>query len=121
MAGEFPQLSEIFVKERDYYMSNVIRGVLMKTTAAKYIAARESGAAFQPVNIVAVVGIGHVPGITQNWENADIPSIDELLYVPPPSIASRVISTAARCIVYGTVAYGIYRIGTYTFSKVRIA
>jgi pheromone shutdown protein TraB len=35
MAGEFPELSRIFVEERDQYMVNGLRTVLRKTTIDK--------------------------------------------------------------------------------------
>ncbi|KAE9554754.1 hypothetical protein FO519_002015 [Halicephalobus sp. NKZ332] len=119
IAGEFPQLSQIFIRERDVYMMHVLRTMLLKTTEQKMVAARNCGAPFQPVNVVAVVGIGHVPGITENWEKGDLPTIEELLFIPPPTLTSKVVGTACRIVVYGALAYGIYRASRFTFGKIR--
>lgn len=119
IAGEFPQLSQIFIFERDVYMLHVLRTMLQKTTEQKMIAAKSCGAAFQPVNVVAVVGIGHVPGITNVWEKEDLPTIEELLFIPPPTLTSKIVGTACRVVIYGTLAYGIYRVSRFTFGKVR--
>jgi pheromone shutdown protein TraB len=43
MAGEFPQLSRIFVEERDQYMTHVLHTLLKKTTEDKIKAARKIG------------------------------------------------------------------------------
>lgn len=116
MAGEFPQLSEIFVNERDRYMVNVLQQILERTTEEKIIAARDCGAEYQPLNIVAVVGIGHVPGITGNWDRKI--NVSELLSIPQPSFASKVIKFTIKTAIIGATAYGIYRVGAFTYGKI---
>jgi pheromone shutdown protein TraB len=117
MAGEFPQLSRIFVSERDEYMVHVLQTLLERTTEEKIMAARDCGAEYQPVNIVAVVGIGHAPGIAENW-NRKI-SIAELLCIPEPSLASKMVKFTIKTALLGATAYGIYRLGAFTVGKIR--
>uniref|UniRef100_A0A183EVG9 TraB domain containing n=1 Tax=Gongylonema pulchrum TaxID=637853 RepID=A0A183EVG9_9BILA len=80
MAGEFPLLSKIFVEERDLYMTNALHTLLRKTTFNKRVAWFKANAIhdvvsvpWQPVSVVAVVGMGHVPGIISSWNtNIDV-------------------------------------------------
>uniref|UniRef100_A0A914YH43 TraB domain-containing protein n=1 Tax=Panagrolaimus superbus TaxID=310955 RepID=A0A914YH43_9BILA len=117
MAGEFPQLSKIFVSERDEYMVHVLQTLLERTTEEKIMAARDCGAEYQPVNIVAVVGIGHAPGIQENWGRKV--NIAELLCIPQPSFASKAFKFTLKAAVVGATAYGIYRLGTFAYGKIR--
>jgi pheromone shutdown protein TraB len=117
MAGEFPQLSKIFVSERDEYMVHVLQTLLERTTEEKIMAARDCGAEYQPVNIVAVVGIGHAPGIAENWGRKV--NIAELLCIPEPSFASKAVKFTFKAAVAGAAVYGIYRLGVFTYGKIR--
>ena len=69
MAGEFPQLSHIFVSERDQYMAHILQSIMQKYTADKISAwanVRDK-VDFQPLTVVGVVGLGHLKGIEENW------------------------------------------------------
>jgi pheromone shutdown protein TraB len=69
MAGTFPQLSDIFVNERDLYMTYVLHKVMEKYTAGKieaWLNCRDK-VEYQPLTIVGVVGLGHMKGIESNW------------------------------------------------------
>ncbi|KHN71841.1 hypothetical protein Tcan_02044, partial [Toxocara canis] len=76
-------------------------------------------AAWQPVSVVAVVGIGHVPGIVANW-NKPI-DVGNLLSIPQPSRSARMIRFALKGLVYGATAYALYRIGSKVVTKVRVS
>uniref|UniRef100_F1KY78 TraB domain-containing protein n=1 Tax=Ascaris suum TaxID=6253 RepID=F1KY78_ASCSU len=117
MAGEFPLLSKIFVEERDLYMTNTLHTLLRKSTYDKRVAWSKTDAAWQPVSVVAVVGIGHVPGIVANWNK----SIDvvNLLCIPQPSRSTRIIRFALKGLIYGAAAYAAYRIGTKVATRIR--
>ncbi|KAI6176079.1 hypothetical protein M3Y97_00759900 [Aphelenchoides bicaudatus] len=118
MAGEFPQLSKIFVEERDQYMTYVLHSVMQKYTAEKIAAWNQcrDRVEYQPLNIVGVVGLGHMKGIEQYWNK----HIDQaqLLTIPEPSRFSRFVRFGVRICVYGGIAYGCYRVGRFTFNKV---
>lgn len=116
MAGEFPLLSKIFVDERDQYMAHILHVLLQKTTAEKLNACRQANTPYEPVNIVAVVGIGHVSGIVSNW-NRHIDGA-ELLTIPQPSRKAKVVKWMFKAAFYGVTAYACFRIGRYTVTKV---
>lgn len=69
MTGEFPALSEVFVKERDLYLTHSLQLACLPQRTATGVT---------PVRVVGVVGIGHVSGIVQHWgkvKTSDIPPI----------------------------------------------
>ncbi|KAI6223571.1 hypothetical protein M3Y99_01455900 [Aphelenchoides fujianensis] len=117
MAGEFPQLSQIFVNERDQFMVHVLHEILTNYTANKIAAWKpvRKTVEYQPLNIVAVVGIGHLKGIQENWTK----HIDQraLLEIPTPSRSSRVFKFAFKVAVFAGLSYGCYRVGSFTFRK----
>ncbi|KAI6181331.1 hypothetical protein M3Y98_00817700 [Aphelenchoides besseyi] len=118
MAGEFPQLSEIFVKERDQYMTHVLHEIMQSYTTNKILAwtnVRKS-VDYQPLNIVAVVGIGHLKGIQENWSRHI--NQNALLEIPKPSRVSQVFKFAIKVAVIGGVSYGCYRAGHFAFVKI---
>uniref|UniRef100_A0A915NAN8 TraB domain-containing protein n=1 Tax=Meloidogyne floridensis TaxID=298350 RepID=A0A915NAN8_9BILA len=101
MAGEYPQVSRILVDERDQYMTQVLHHLLQRGTVEKLNASKKCRAKFEPLTIVAVVGMGHVKGIHANWPKP----IDSaaLLTIPPPSLSSRVVNTSVRFAFYGSI------------------
>ncbi|XP_053377349.1 traB domain-containing protein-like isoform X3 [Mercenaria mercenaria] len=62
MTGEFPGLSEVFVKERDSFLAHSLKH------AAQPLPHPVVPGAHLPSVVVGVVGMGHVPGIMENWE-----------------------------------------------------
>ncbi|KAL8221147.1 UNVERIFIED_CONTAM: hypothetical protein K2H54_060121 [Gekko kuhli] len=56
--------------------------------------------------------MGHVPGIEKNW-NTHL-NIQEIMSVPPPSTASKILKFVIKTTVLGLVGYGCYRIGQRT-------
>ncbi|KAL7071382.1 hypothetical protein ACQ4LE_009338 [Meloidogyne hapla] len=101
MAGEYPQVSRILVDERDQYMTQVLHHLLQRGTVEKLCASKKCRAKFEPLTIVAVVGMGHVKGIHANW--AKPIDSNALLTIPPPSLSSRVVSTSVRLVFYGSI------------------
>lgn len=118
MAGEFPQLSNIFVTERDQYMALILHSIMQKYTADKIAAwanVRDK-VEYQPLTVVGVVGLGHMRGIANNW-NRHIDR-DSLLTVPTPSKVSRFIRFGIKVAVFGAISYGCYRSGRFVFNKI---
>lgn len=67
---EFPPIEQVFVKERDLYLAHSLQ-MAYKLTGIK------------PARIVAIVGIGHTPGIIANLgkvKTSDIPPIMRYFY-----------------------------------------
>lgn len=67
---EFPVLGEVFVKERDIYLTNSLQLACLPHCTANHT--------FEPARVVGIVGLGHTPGIIENWgkvKPTDIPPI----------------------------------------------
>lgn len=73
MTGEFPALSNVFVNERDIYLTYSLQ------LAASPVPDVNSPNGLAPAAVVGVVGIGHVPGIVKNWGNVVDADIAPLL------------------------------------------
>ncbi|XP_042901587.1 traB domain-containing protein isoform X2 [Parasteatoda tepidariorum] len=105
MTGEFPELSQVFVKERDIYLT-----YSLQMAASPIVAAAQNSDIPGPSYVVGVVGIGHVPGIQEHWgkiTNEDIPPV---LCIPEPSRSSKFIRYTIRYSLYGLGLYGIYKV-----------
>jgi len=98
MAGEFPALSRVFVAERDLFLAHSLQ-----------LAAEGPGGAGGG-NVVAVVGIGHVPGMVENWGKVTTEQVKEVVKLDPPSLLGRIIRLTVRTAFYGGCLYGAYRI-----------
>ncbi|KAL3085865.1 hypothetical protein niasHT_039029 [Heterodera trifolii] len=117
MAGEFPQVSRILVDERDQYMTQVLHSLLQRSTMEKLYASKKCNAPFEPANVVAVVGMGHVAGIRANWtKHIDSTS---LLTVPRPSMKSRIFKSALKLAFFGMLSYGAWRVGCSVVRTIR--
>lgn len=73
MTGEFPALSKVFVYERDTYLAYSLW--LSASPVPKF----EAPAGYNPTIVVAVVGIGHVPGIVKQWGKVTEEDVKPLL------------------------------------------
>lgn len=104
MTGEFPDLSRVFVKERDIYLTYSLQMSATNMPSPLY---PEQEA---PKYVVGVVGIGHVPGIKENWEKVSENDVAEILRIPKSSVSSKVIRSTVRLTILGIGMYGIYRI-----------
>ncbi|XP_076339247.1 traB domain-containing protein-like [Tachypleus tridentatus] len=104
MSGEFPALSTVFVKERDTYLAYSLR------LAATPLRDLSSPNGVIPSTVVGVVGIGHVPGIIQNWDNVADADIAHLLIVPKPSYTSKVIRRTLKISALSLVLWGCWQL-----------
>ncbi|CAI4229566.1 unnamed protein product [Auanema sp. JU1783] len=108
MAGDFPSLSKIFVEERDDFMKLVLHKLMMSHTVEKRAAWRKlQNVPWEPVNIVAVVGIGHTLGITTRWDT--LVDGEPLMTIPPPSVTGKVVKFTVKYAFYGAVGYLLFR------------
>ncbi|KAK6055886.1 TraB family protein [Cooperia oncophora] len=78
---------EIFVDERDAYMTHALHSLLQKNTIEKRLSWERTDVEWQPLRVAAVVGIGHTPGIVAHWDNPV--DIAPLLHIPPPSTSTK--------------------------------
>ncbi|XP_071961496.1 traB domain-containing protein-like [Antedon mediterranea] len=103
MTGEFPALSRVFVTERDMFLANSLR------MCAQPFYSEHKNAYVAPV-VVGVVGIGHTPGIVENWNNPPNTSqIQEIMKVPGRTLVGTIFRLSIRASVLGTVMFGCYR------------
>ncbi|XP_050699905.1 traB domain-containing protein-like isoform X2 [Eriocheir sinensis] len=97
MTGQFPAISEVFVKERDLYLCRSLQ------------VAAHTPPGMAPRVVVGVVGIGHVPGIVERWGTVTDRDIAPIMRIPPPTLSSRILKTSAKLSFYGLICYGVYR------------
>ncbi|XP_023231893.1 traB domain-containing protein-like isoform X1 [Centruroides sculpturatus] len=97
MTGEFPALSRVFVKERDIYLA-----YSLKLAASPLNSSSAS-------TVVGVVGIGHVPGIVENWDKVTESDILPILKIPESSLTTKVLCHTFRISLLGLTVWGCYR------------
>lgn len=103
MTGEFPALSKVFVKERDIFLAYSLR------LAASPVPCMHSPCGEQPTVVVGVVGIGHVPGIVENWDKVSDADIPPIMRIPEPSLPSKVLKFGIRASLISLVAWGCWK------------
>lgn len=104
MTGEFPELSQVFVTERDIYLAYSLQMAALPQLSPL------SHEVATPSTVVGVVGIGHVPGIKERWGKVKDEDIPAILHIPESSNTSKIIRKCLRFSVYGLGLYGIYKI-----------
>jgi pheromone shutdown protein TraB len=102
MAEKYPAFGQVFVRERDMYMTHSL-------TVAALPQPQPYNQPPRPVNVVGVVGIGHVAGILSYWDKLDPMKIPQILIIPPPSRTNRVVKFTVKYTVLGCLAYGAFR------------
>jgi len=73
MSDKYPELSRVFIQERDQFLAYSLR----KCAQQIPIETNENG--FVPATVVGVVGIGHVKGIVQQWNQPTINDVQHLM------------------------------------------
>lgn len=103
MTGQFPAISEVFVKERDLYLCRSLQA------AAQAIPNPLSPSGLSPRVVVGVVGIGHVPGIVTHWGKVTDADIAPIMRIPPQSLSSKILKITFKMSIYGLLGYGVYK------------
>ena len=70
----------------------------------------------EPV-VVGVVGIGHVPGIVQNWETVKPEDVAKVVFIPPMSRTEKITRLTIRMSIACLAAYTGYKLFKYPVSK----
>ncbi|KAJ8956879.1 hypothetical protein NQ318_014296 [Aromia moschata] len=106
LAGEYPAFREVFLDERDIYLTYSLQDAAQAKLAPK---GQEVSETPEPKRVVGVVGIGHVPGITRLWSRDQQPFVKDILTIPPQTVTNKVIryTSKASLLVFG--GYLIYR------------
>ncbi|XP_078091701.1 traB domain-containing protein-like [Mustelus asterias] len=103
---EFPELYRIFVSERDAYLTQSLKQAAKPIILPKILQSHPQKVI--PSVVVGVVGLGHVAGITKNW-NKQIDT-QELMKLPNPSLTTRVLKIFFIALFYGLKTFFYYRI-----------
>ncbi|RZC37929.1 traB domain-containing protein [Asbolus verrucosus] len=109
LAGEYPAFRDVFLNERDIFLTHSLQTAAVKAKRQRSKEVDATGDASEPVRIVGVVGIGHVPGITKLWPKDQKALIGEILKVPPPSLTSKVVRLTFRISLLTFGGYLVYR------------
>ncbi|KAI4499825.1 hypothetical protein M0802_005081 [Mischocyttarus mexicanus] len=103
MSGEFPVLGEVFVKERDIYLTYSLQ--LACLSQYSQCIPRSIGP-----RVVGVVGMGHIPGIVENWCKVQPSDIPPIMSIPPLSLSSKVLKFTFKASLVGAIVYVGYKI-----------
>ncbi len=90
VAKHYPGLKRALIDERDIYLSQKIREAPGK-------------------KIVAVLGAGHLPGVTREIEKKS--DISRLVELPPPSYIVKILKWGIPLAILGLFAYGFLMVG----------
>jgi pheromone shutdown protein TraB len=112
LASSLPGISEVFVNERDVYLTHSLMA------AAKCSSSPYGG----PVNVVGVVGMGHIPGIKECWLKEESRDVRRLTTILPPHWSCRLAFGLSIWMLQSLLAVGLYWVGQkgYTFISNRI-
>lgn len=102
MAGEYPIFRDVFVNERDLFLTHSLQVAVAPQVDANGVA--------RPVDVVGVVGIGHMAGIRRLWGKVDPKEIYEISTIPEISRTSKVVKFVVRWGFWGAVGYGVFRV-----------
>lgn len=103
MADEYPVFRDVFVTERDLYLSHSLH-----VAALPQVLNAEGKP--KPVTVVGIVGIGHTVGITKNWGKVDDSQLHNILTIPPTSFSNRIFKLTLKYGVFLLIGYGIFKI-----------
>lgn len=103
MTGEFPGLSEVFVKERDTFLAHSLKH------AAQPLPHPIVPGAYLPSVVVGVVGMGHVPGIKDNWEELQY-DIKDIMTMPEEGFMSKIFRFGVRLSLISILTFACWRV-----------
>ncbi|CAF0727149.1 unnamed protein product [Adineta steineri] len=109
MSDEYPELSRVFVSERDQYLSYSLR------KCAQQIPIETNQTGFVPATVVGVVGIGHVQGIIKQWNQ---PPINDVQHLMKLTINDEPIRRSSVC-NYASISFKIACIGAVVAAVVQ--
>ncbi len=89
-AKKFPEIKHRLIDERDIYLSQKIRNAPGQ-------------------KVVAVIGAGHIPGITENVKTEQ--SVEQLIETPPPSVWGEIFKWGIPIAFVAILVYGFWQKG----------
>ncbi|XP_075214133.1 traB domain-containing protein isoform X2 [Lycorma delicatula] len=111
MAGKFPELNQVFVEERDVFLTHSLQ-LAAQTSPANLFNNEEplSKNIDEPTRVVGIVGIGHASGITRHWLKVTDDMIPPLMLIPPRSRSSILIGKSFKIAGIGLLLWGCYKL-----------
>lgn len=100
MAAEFPALGEVFVHERDIFLTHSLQNAAMPQLINGQLESKR---------VVGVVGMGHIPGIIKRFPEVQTPYIPEIMTIPPQSLTSKIVRVSFRLSLLAFGGILIYR------------
>lgn len=64
----------------------------------------------EPRRVVGVVGIGHALGIARLWPHDQSAHISKIMYVPPPTLTSKIIKFSLKASLFAFGGYVLYKV-----------
>ncbi|XP_033337801.1 traB domain-containing protein isoform X2 [Megalopta genalis] len=98
---EYPPIEKVFVKERDLYLTHSLQTACMVHLTANEVI---------PPRVVGIVGIGHTPGIIENWGKVIPSDIPPIMSVPPQPLSSKILLYTVKISLLSAVIYVGYKI-----------
>ncbi|XP_023015353.1 traB domain-containing protein [Leptinotarsa decemlineata] len=108
LAGEYPAFREVFLDERDIFLTNSLQAAALSKLKSRGSDGHAENPN-EPLRIVGVVGIGHVPGIIKLWPHSQEKFVKSIITIPPPSVTSKVIKYSFKLSILIFGGYLIYR------------
>jgi len=99
MAVEFPVFREVFIEERDLFLCHSLEIASLPQETLK-----------RPTRVVGVVGIGHMKGITLNWNRVDSNEICKITKIPDQSIEKKLFVKSVKYATILLVSFSIFQI-----------
>ncbi|XP_063991936.1 traB domain-containing protein isoform X2 [Diachasmimorpha longicaudata] len=100
MGTQYPSLREVFVKERDVYLTHSLQ------LAALPIPTPHGSI---PSRVVGIVGIGHRVGIVEHWGKIKPSDIVPIMRIPERSLSSKILRISLKVSLLGAVIYVGYK------------
>lgn len=98
LGGQFPGFKRVLLDERNVYLAHSI-----------YMWAQNSEASFGSQRLVAIVGIGHVAGIVENWGKTTNEQVRSLEVIPETSRTRKVVTKTIKYCTLALIIYAGYR------------
>lgn len=98
LGGQFPGFKRVLLDERNIYLAHTI-----------YRWAQNSETSFGPQRLVAVVGIGHVAGIVENWGKTTEEQMRSLDIIPKTSKTKKIVTKSIKYCALALLIYVGYR------------
>lgn len=125
MAKDYPTLSQVFVHERDIWLAHAL-SVSEKMAMHHAPQLTANGVThILPSVVVAVVGMGHQPGIINEWRKLEESQLSneekkailmELVRIPPPSLASKILGLGYRAAKLTLILWTCHKIYKWIYS-----